>query len=172
DERDRVAEYLLAAAHCSVGLGKFLKGDGASEARIDLSRAHKVVVGTSLRIIGAVRSLKALLPRPVIPQINHGVEPGSSGADDDHSAGTAQIDTRRDRSGSGMLEHNRRILSTADDVPEVPAERPHPLRPCLLAQLVIDTGRDTPMIVRPAVQVANGTILHGITSTLVIRDDS
>src|SRR6185436_15527536 len=74
-------------------------------------------------------ALEALLPHPVIAEVERDVVARRPGADDDHPPGSAQEFRCRKGRLAGMLEHDLRARLLAERVPDRLAERARALGP-------------------------------------------
>src|SRR5579864_1941514 len=148
---------MLALVHILVNLGDVLEATDFTDARIELAAAHQVIIGGSLRIVGAVRPLQALLPRPQVAQIDHSGETACASADHDHAA--LLTDENRGGNGilTGMFEDDGRAAALAQDIPDFLAEGASTFRPLLLSFDIRPVRRNAPVVELRAVDVADRT---------------
>src|SRR5713101_4387581 len=132
-QNSRIPGGMRAFAHILVNLGDVFKAAHFSKAGIDYAVAYQLVVGVSLRVVGAMRALQPLLARPVVAQIDHGGVAGGAGANHDHAALFADENGGRDGFLAGMFKHDSGAAALAQDVPDLLAEGPGALRPFFLA---------------------------------------
>src|SRR5699024_3357944 len=148
------------------------RSDTATERRIDVALAYELVVGVGLVVVCAVATLKTFLACPVVAQIDHDVIACGAGADDNHAAGLTHENTCGYGQAARMLEHDRRILAFAGDLPDALTEFACLGGPFLLAGGVVDQGWDSPVAELITVDVADRAEFFRILPALVIGNDS
>ena len=128
-QHGHVAVRMAVLVHELVHVGDLVEAEGLRQAGVDLAGQHQVVQRPGVVVVREVRALEALLPHPVVAQVERGVVAGGAGADHHHAARVAH----EDRGGHGVLarvlEHEARALALADRFPERRAEGARALQP-------------------------------------------
>jgi hypothetical protein len=169
DQDRHVAAGVLVLAHQLVARAGLGEREGARQARVDLAVDHQLVDAGGLRVVGEVRALQALLPHPVVAQIERRVVAGGAGADHDHAAGLGHEARGRQRGLAGVLEHDRRALLLAERVPERLAEIARALEPQPVLELVAPARQLAPVAELAAIDDADRAELLAVLDLVVAR---
>src|SRR5213593_5031188 len=145
DQHRHVAVGVLVLAHQLVTLGNVVVRIGVAEARVDLALGDEPGDVRGLDVVGEMAALEALLAHPVIAQVHGRGVAGGAGADDDHPAGRADEDGRRQGRLARVLEDDLRADPLAQAVPDRLAERARALRPLAVGLRVLRAGHRTPV---------------------------
>src|SRR2546428_5562704 len=161
---------MLVLEHELVALRNVVEGVGVAETRIHLAFADELRDVGGLRVVGEMAALEALLAHPVIAEVHRRSVAGGAGADDDHAAGRADENRRRQRRFTWMLEDDPRADSLAEAVPGGLAECPRAFRPFAVGLRALGAGHHAPVGDRAAVDAGPRAVLLAEFAFRIVGD--
>src|SRR5690242_17281371 len=116
-------------------------------------------------------SLEALLPHPVVAEIERHVIARCAGANHNHPAGRAHEFRRGQRRLARVLEYDARTCPFTDRIPDRLAERTRAFRPLAVGLRVSGIGHHAPVVEQATIDDTNSAVLHAERSLALVGHD-